>query len=121
LIKTIIAFILLTLAWPAGQLAIFWLRFGHISNQIQESWVFLPMGALGAMALLFFLQKATDRRQKISTSLGYLLAVPIALIGSLLSGLLLPPLVGAIIFGAGPLVIGAGLGYLAGRLGRPAH
>jgi hypothetical protein len=122
LIKRAVAFIVLTLAWPVIQLAIFYFRFGRLSEaQIGESWVFLPMGALGAFSLLYFLNRASTRRQKIAVSLGFLLMAPVALIGSIGGGLILPPVIGTLVFGLVPLLIGMGLGYLVGRLGRPAH
>lgn len=50
----------------------------------------------------------------MSTIVGYLVACPVAFVGALFSGLMLPPLVGTLIYGAVPLVVGTGIGFAVG-------
>ena len=69
------------------------------------------MGAVTALVMLLLWSKAWTRQQKRRVALGYLLASPVALIGSLLGGLMMPPLLGALLFGAGPLLAGMLIGF----------
>ena len=106
----------LSLVWPLLHLMVFAYRFSRIDQAIlAESWVFLLMGLVSGVVLLFLMEKAKNRTQKMSTLVGYLLLTPIAFVGSLLSGLMFPPAIGVILYGALPLSIGAALGYAAGR------
>ena len=106
----------LSLVWPVLHLLVFAYRFGRVDQAILiESWLFLLMGLVSGIVLLFLLEKATSRTQKISILVGYLLLTPIGFVGSLLSGLMFPPAIGVILYGALPLSIGAALGYAAGR------
>jgi hypothetical protein len=95
--------------WPLLHFAIFVLRFGR--TPADSVLVFLPMGVVSAFALAFMLKRSQSGRRKRWTIFGYLLAVPYAFIGSLMSGLMLPPVFGTIIYGASPLVLGTWLGY----------
>ncbi len=105
----------LTIIWPVLQIAIFIIRFGNIKSElISESSVFLPMGLISAIVLIFLINKAKRRRTKISAGVGYLIMAPIAFIGSLMSGLLLPPLIGTLIYGGLPLIFGTIVGYVIG-------
>lgn len=105
----------LTLLWPGLHLLVFFLRFGHIRDVGSEAYVFLPMGLLSGIILIALWKRATTRRQKAGLALGYLLAMPFAFIGSLFSGLMLPPFVGTVICGVPPLVAGMGIGYVVAR------
>ncbi len=64
------------------------------------------MGILSAIILVFLLKKSETTNRFKWTAIGYLLATPQAFIGSLIGGLMLPPVLGTLIFGGGPLVIG---------------
>ncbi len=77
--------------------------------------VFLPMGIVASLGLGLLLVVAHDARGRSAILRGYLLASPVAFVGSLVGGLILPPLAGTIIFGAGPLLLGAALGSLVSR------
>jgi len=103
----------ITFAWPLVHVIIFLLRFGRMPTD--SSLIFLPMGIVSAVVLVFLVKKAESRKRKRSTVVGYLLASPFAFIGSLTGGLMLPPLPGTLIFGALPLVLGTSLGYKVGR------
>jgi hypothetical protein len=104
-----------TLLWPGLQLLVFWLRFGHLPpGGAADALVFLPLGLVAAAGLVLLLRRARSPKQAIWTLVGYAVAVPLALVGSLAGGLLLPGALGALIGGALPLMVGAGLGFLAG-------
>jgi hypothetical protein len=117
-------FFLLSLIWPLVQLLIFSLRFQRLPDNIWESFYFLPMGLVSAAFLLFMLDKSAERTTRVSTAVGYLVACPIALIGGLGGGLLLPPLLGVTFFGSVPLLLGTAAGYGMGKLvssGKESH
>jgi len=69
------------------------------------------MSVVSAVVLIILWTRGTTRRGKVGLALGYLVASPMAFIGSLLGGLMLPPLVGTLLYGAAPLVGGMLLGY----------
>lgn len=100
---------------------VFIIRFGGLPLGMslwQFMWeflVFFPMGLVSAIVLIVLVQRAKRRNRRISTVAGYLLATPCASIGALFSGLLFPHVVGPLLDGTPPLILGAGLGYLLGR------
>lgn len=108
--------IFLSLIWPLVQVLIFGLRFQRLPDNIWETFYFLPMGIISAAFLLFMLGKTAVRTTRVSTIVGYLVACPIALIGGLGGGLVLPPLLGVTLFGAVPLLLGTAVGYGMGKL-----
>ena len=106
----------LALAWPAAQLAVFWLRFGDMPpGGPGESLVFLPMSVVGAVAAVCLWSMADSRRQRHYVAASYLLAIPIALYGALVGGLVLPWFLGPLVFGGLPLVAGSYAGFVMGR------
>ena len=109
-------FFLLSLIWPLMQILIFGLRFQRLPDNIWESFYFLPMGVISAAFFLFMLDKSAERTTRVSTAVGYLVACPIALVGGLGGGLVLPPLLGVTLFGAVPLMVGTAVGYGMGKL-----
>lgn len=107
---------LLSLAWPMIHLAVAYIRFGSgFAGGFVEALVFLPMGAISGGFLLYWIAKATTRPQRLVTLLGYLVASPMAFIGSLGGGLFLPALIGATLFGGMPLILGAFFGFYLSR------
>jgi hypothetical protein len=110
----------LTILWPGLHLLVFFGRFDRMPlGGFTDALVFLPMGIVAAVALIVLWARAGTRRRKVGLALGYLLASPVAFMGSLLSGLMLPPVVGALLYGAGPLVAGMLIGRaLAGTKSR---
>lgn len=105
-----------TFIWPLAHLAMFLIRFSKLpSNMMAESAVFIPMGLLSGLFLMYMLQKSTDPKQKKGAVSGYVAAFPIAFIGSLFGGLLITPWIGTLIFGFLPLLFGIYLGYKVGE------
>lgn len=114
--RTILWLISFTFIWPLAHLALFLIRFSKLpANMISESAVFIPMGFLSGLFLLYMLQKSTDSKQKKGAVSGYVAAFPVAFIGSLLGGLLITPWIGTLIFGFLPLLFGIYLGYKVGQ------
>lgn len=76
---------------------------------------YLPT-ALGGLFLVWLLNRAASQKARRATWLGFLLTLPIGLLGA--AGTLYfngePRVV--ILYGAVPLVIGAGLGFLIGKM-----
>jgi hypothetical protein len=111
----VLAVVLLTLLWPLLQLLVFALRFGRLPpGGAAEALVFLPLGLVSAVVLVLLLRRSRSLRQAGWTLVGYAVAAPLALVGSLTGGLVLPGAVGALVGGVIPLAVGAVLGYLAG-------
>ena len=107
----------IALAWPLAKSLIFFYRFEQLPVDLfQSSLIFLPMGLISAIALIYLVQRADSFSRKASTIFGYLLASPFALIASMFSGLIFSPFVGPLIYGAIPLVIGTAIGYVIGGL-----
>ena len=106
----------LGILWSVIQLVIFVARFGRLhATVLGESLYFAPVGIVSGIVLVYLLQRADNRTTRISTTVGYLVASPFALIGSLASGLLFHPLLGVTLFGSIPLVLGTAVGYYLGR------
>ncbi len=109
--------VLITVIWPVAHVLVFLVRFQRVSaDVIVQSLVFLPLGFLSALVLLRLLPKAVDRRQKTAVVAGYIVASPVAFIGSLLGGLMVTPLLGATIFGLIPLAVGMAIGFYVVKL-----
>ena len=107
----------LALLWPAIHLLVALIRFGGSSlASIGVAFFlnFLPMSLFSGALLLLMWIFATKKSQRICLIMGYLLASPITFAGSLLSGLAYQPLVGTLLWGAGPLAIGVLIGSLVG-------
>lgn len=107
----------LVLLWPLLHLLVFVLRFNHLPpGGWQEAAQFLPMSIVAAAVFGWFWLRADTRTAQLTILLGYLLAAPIAFIGALGGGLILPPLLSVLLCGALPLVLGsAGAALLAQR------
>ena len=83
----------IALAWPLIQNSVFLIRFGHLPlNVLGSSLIFLPMGLLSALILIFLVDRSESRSRKASSVFGYILASPFALLASLFSGFLIMPL-----------------------------
>ena len=115
-----ISLTLLALFWPFIHILVLIARFGQFpSDRLVDSAIFLPMGVVSAGALVVLFQMAQTRGPKVGAIVGYSLTIPVAFVGSLFSGLMFPPLVGTLLYGALPLVLGTVLGYVLGSvLGR---
>lgn len=108
-------FTILSLVWAVLQTAVFILRFDKLPP-LWEALYFIPMGILSAGFLIFLMQRAANRTTRISAIIGYLVACPFALVGSLGGGLILDPLIGVTIMGTVPLILGTAAGYALGKL-----
>ena len=104
------------LGWPLLELAVFWVRFGHLPpNGAAEALVFIPMGLVAGIVAALLMIRASTMRQRRSVLWGYLIASPFALIGALLGGLVLPGIWGPLAAGAVPLALGCFVGFVVGR------
>lgn len=101
-------FVLLSVLWPLLQIVVFYVRFQRMPPE--PGFVFLPLGILSALLFLFLWEDAWQR-QRVGLVIGYLLATPVALVSSLMGGLLSTTW-GPTVFGAIPLMVGIGLGYV---------
>lgn len=107
----------LTILWPVSQLVVFLMRFGHLPNEVlMQSLAFAPLGFLSALMLVFFQNRSQTRTQYLCTTGGYVLLTPLAFVASLLSGLILPPFIGPLVYGLIPLTVGVVGGFFAGKL-----
>ena len=106
----------LALLFPIINLIVYTVRF-HIpdSRLYLESLVFAPIGLIGGLIFFYFYDKSHSPVQKKAIIAGFLLAMPLAVLGGLIGGLL--GIAGAIIIGALPLAMGVLLGnYFGGML-----
>jgi len=114
--QPILWFTFLSLIWPTIQIVFFILRFQRMPASLIETLYFLPMGMISAAFIIWLLKKAANHTTRVSTAVGYLVACPFAMIGSLGGGLVIHPLIGVTIFGTIPLILGSAAGYWMGKL-----
>ena len=113
--RAIMWVLLIAFAWPLTQILIYLVRFGEISGSVVgSSLAFLPMGLASAAILVLLFERSTNIYQKACTVFGYVLASPFALMGSLLGGLVAAQVLGTLIYGTVPLMIGTVIGYVVG-------
>ena len=106
----------LTLFFPMIQIALYCMRFGikedmSVFQLFIESGYFIPMGLMSGLVLISYLQKSNNRIEKIGTIIGYTFSIPLAILMSISSGLLMHPILGITLFGAIPLIAGILIGY----------
>lgn len=106
----------LTLLWPVLQWLVFLIRFGEIPGNATDFLTFLPMSLIAGAMFLALWVRTSGGSQKTCLILGYLFSSPIAFVGSLLSGLVVRPIIGTLLWGAGPLVFGMLIGIFAGTM-----
>lgn len=112
-----ITYLLFTLMWPAAQLLIFFFRFGNLPlDMVSQSIIFLPLGLLSSLLLLYLIKKSHSGKQRNLVIGGYILMSPVAFICSLMGGLIFSPIVGTTLYGFIPLAIGMTVGYCIGKL-----
>lgn len=113
---TIVWLAILTLIWPVLHALIFVARFGALPpDGLADLAVFLPMGLTAGGDLVLLVGRAVNRWGRIGAIAGYAVAAPFVFVGSLLGGLILPPVAGTLVFGALPLVARAAVGYAIGN------
>jgi hypothetical protein len=103
-----------TLLWPLIHYLVFILRFPDGVMQ-PSALIFAPMGAIAGGFLAYWLKEAQSQQQRLLVVLGYLVASPLAFIGSLGGGLVLSPYIGPTLFGALPLILGCFFGFQLGK------
>lgn len=98
--------------WPVAQLMVFLGRFGRLPPLL-ELLYFVPTGVLGAWLVSALITRSRSAGQTLCIAVGTALAIPFAMIGNVLGGLL--GVVGVTAYGLAPLSAGAGLGWLVGK------
>ncbi|WP_432666592.1 hypothetical protein R9X47_09625 [Wukongibacter baidiensis] len=102
----------IALIFPMIQNIIFFIRFANLPAELfLQSLIFAPMGLISGALLIYLLRKDIDGKRKKGIIIGYLISVPIALLVSIVSGLIVPPIVATSVVGTIPLLIGTTLGY----------
>ena len=105
----------LSLMFPLVNLAIYTLRFQAPQGRLYlESLLFAPIGLIGGLIFFHAYDKAGTRVHKNAIVVGFLLAMPLAVLGGLMGGLL--GIVATIAFGTLPLALGVLLGNWFGSL-----
>lgn len=104
----------LSLLWPVIHFVVAWNRFSDLSGfGIIDFLVFFPMSIISGIVFLLLWAHINGRDQKIILLVGYIIASPFAYLGSLFSGLVYdPPVIGTLIWGAGPILAGILLGWI---------
>ena len=112
----VLLFLLLVIFWPAVYGVSSYLRFGQLEAVgNNELLLFLFLGIIGALAaILPSLTRKYDGCLSAGLS-GYLIAVPIAFLGSTFGGLIAPPWVAVIVLGSVPLLVFTFIGYQIGE------
>ena len=108
--------IVAALVWSVLHVVVFTMRFGEIpvTEALSDLLLFLPTGFVAALALRMLLQRTGAGFPSWMIILGVIAALPFAFVGNLMGGLLGP--VGVTIFGVAPILIGAGVGWVIGRM-----
>lgn len=112
----VLLFLLLVIFWPAVYGVTSYLRFGQLdavgNNELLP---FLLLGVIGALAAI--LPSLTRKYHGCLTAglSGYMIAAPIAFLGTAFGGLIVPPWVAVIVLGSVPLLIFTFIGYQIGE------
>lgn len=103
------------LLFPVLQVVIFFLRFQNINPDASFSdyLFFFITGSIIGFALIYFLRRSETRRTSNATIIGFVIGVPLALIGMLLGGLM--GTFGIILFGISPAIFLTAIAYFIGR------
>ncbi len=107
-------------AWPLLHYLLGVARFGTENPSTSYMQALLDFGLFGLFAgwlFFFFRERSANDKQRRFSLLGYLAATPFAFVGTLGGGLFLPGMLGAIVGGGLPLLIGTWLGKLLGGMG----
>ena len=73
------------------------------------------MGLISGLFLIYLLRKDVDQGRKKRDIIGFVLSIFIAIPVSIMSGLLVTPIIASTIFGSAPLVLGILIGYGTNR------
>jgi hypothetical protein len=114
-LRSLLWLLVFALSWPFIHVIVFYLQFKTLpADGLTTAWVFAPMGLLSGILLLRLLDKTTSRGRRWSAVVGYLLAFPLAFIGSLIFGLGAAAPIAVTLGGGIPLVLGAWAGFAFG-------
>jgi uncharacterized membrane protein len=103
------------LLFPILQVVIFFLRFQDLTPDASFSdyLFFFITGSLIGLVLIYFLRRSETRRAYNAIIVGFVIGIPLAIIGMLLGGLM--GAFGIVLFGMSPAVFVIGLAYLIGK------
>lgn len=112
----VLLFILLVIFWPVIYGGASYIRIGSLEPAVlNDLLLLLPMGFVGAsVAILPSLTRKYSGCLSAGLT-GYLIASPIAFLGSFFGGLVLPPWMAAVLIGSAPLLIFTFISYQIGE------
>jgi len=101
--------------FPVLQVVTFFLRFQNINPDagLTDYLYFFVAGLLIGVILIYFLRRSDSSSAYRGAMIGFIIGVPLALIGMLLGGLV--GAFGAILFGISPNIFTIAVGYFIGR------
>ena len=109
-------FLLLLMFWPLVYGGLHLVKSGHLEPVvIQELVIFLPMSFIGALAVIMPFLSAKYSDSLIAGLLGYFIASPLALLGTLFGGLVVNPWLASSVVGSLPLLVFTFIGYIIGE------
>jgi hypothetical protein len=121
ILKTYWPVVPLTVLWPLAHLLFFFARFHRMDSELLVlSPAFLLPGLISTIAVVYLFTRARPGLQRGLVVAAYLISLPIALIGSLLGGLMLPALLGVTLYGSVLSILGTLAGFGVGALLRHA-
>lgn len=102
-------------AFPILQVLIFILRLQNINSESQFSdyLFFLVAGSLIGLGFIYFLRRSDSHSASRGTWIGFIIGIPLALIGMLLGGLM--GAFGIIFLSVSPAIFVMGIGYFIGK------
>jgi len=111
--------------WPVLPLTLLWLvaRLLQLGPPllVGDSAVFLLPGLLSSLITVFLYQRARRGAQPWLVVAGYVITLPIAFLGALGSGMVLPAVIGVTLVGTILSAIGTFIGYGLGAAWRAFH
>ena len=102
-------------AFPILQVLIFFLRFQNINTELQfaDYLFFFIAGSLIGLGLVYFLRRSHSSSASRGTWVGFIIGVPLALIGMLFGGLM--GAFGIVFLSVSPSIFTMAVGYFVGR------
>lgn len=104
--------LLTALIFPMLQNVIYFMRFANLpADLVGESMIFIPMGLIAGALFIYLANKDETGKTRLPMLIGAIIATPFALYLSIISGLIVAPIIAVTIFGSIPLIIGIVVGY----------